>query len=148
MLKAEIDRFEKSLIPKTRDELMSITVDIYIQYVELASRMKEEEKSNHEMFEMFNRMKNELEDARKELGELREQNRHLTGITTLQTQKMFGRSSEKARKPKKQMYSRFPGSQSLFISRLKNKGGAAMKGRCQGRNISQNSHSVKSMSMT
>ena len=96
MLKAEIDRFEKSLIPKTRDELMSITVDIYIQYVELASRMKEEEKSNHEMFEMFNRMKNELEDARKELGELREQNRHLTGITTLQTQKMFGRSSEKA----------------------------------------------------
>ena len=46
MLKAEIDRFEKSLIPKTRDELMSITVDIYIQYVELASRMKEEEKSN------------------------------------------------------------------------------------------------------
>ena len=96
MLKAEIDRFEKSLIPKTRDELMSITVDIYIQYVELASRMKEEEKSNHEMFEMFNRMKNELEDVRKELGELREQNRHLTGITTLQTQKMFGRSSEKA----------------------------------------------------
>ena len=43
----------------------------------------------------YQQMKDELNGARKEIDALRKQNQHLTGIQTIQTNDLFGRSTEK-----------------------------------------------------
>ena len=97
MLAAEIESYRKSIQNRSKEFLINAAVDNYRQYGELSARLKETEKSSHEMFLMYADTKARLDAAKKEIALLREQNTHLAGVQAFQNQEMYGRSSEKTK---------------------------------------------------
>lgn len=95
MLAADIEKFQETIKTKDRDSLIRIAVEIYTELSHLEDRVKETERSSHEMFLEFEDMKNRLARTERENRELRKQNLHLTGVYTSQAQEMYGKSSEK-----------------------------------------------------
>ncbi len=97
MLAADIEAFSESLKSKDREAIEQIAVDNYVRSHDFEVRIREMEKSTHDMFLEFEAMKNRLSGAEHEISELRKQNIHLTGVYTSQAQGMYGRSSEKTK---------------------------------------------------
>ena len=95
MLEADVQSFRESIMDKDRGSLILIAVEQYRLYREESARSKERSAADHEFFLQYNEMKDHLSSLQREVEELREQNRHLTGVKKSQAQEMYGRSSEK-----------------------------------------------------
>ena len=95
MMTATMEAFRRSLEGKDRAEITEIAVSIFRAKKELEIRLKETENASSAMALEYQQMKDELNGARKEIDALRKQNQHLTGIQTIQTNDLFGRSTEK-----------------------------------------------------
>ena len=95
MLAATMEAFRRSLEGKDGAEITEIAVSLFCAKKELEIRLKETENASSAMALEYQQMKDELNGARKEIDALRKQNQHLTGIQTIQTNDLFGRSTEK-----------------------------------------------------
>ena len=95
MMAATMDAFRRSLEGKDGAEITEIAVSLFSAKKELEIRLKETENASSAMAIEYQQMKDELNGARKEIEVLRKLNQHLTGIQTIQTNDLFGRSTEK-----------------------------------------------------
>jgi len=95
MLAATMEAFRCSLKGKDGAEITEIAVSLFCAKKELEIRLKETENASSAMALEYQQMKDELNGARKEIDALRKQNQHLTGIQTIQTNDLFGQSTEK-----------------------------------------------------
>ena len=96
MLAAKVEAFRLSLKGKTKAETDEIAVRYFCAWNEAEIHLKEHENASTEMAIQYQQMKTERDAALKEIDILRKQNQHLTGIQTIQTKDLFGRSTEKA----------------------------------------------------
>ena len=97
MLAAKVEAFRLSLKGKTKAETDEIAVRYFCAWNETEIHLKEHENASTEMAIQYQQMKTERDAALKEIDILRKQNQHLTGIQTIQTNELFGRSTEKAK---------------------------------------------------
>lgn len=95
MMTATMEAFRRSLEGKDGAEITEIAVSLFCTKKELEIRLKEYQNASSAMALEYQQMKDELNGARKEIDALRKQNQHLTGIQTIQTNDLFGRSTEK-----------------------------------------------------
>lgn len=95
MMAAMTEAFRHSLDEKDRSEIAEIAVSLFCAKKELEIQLKEFQNVSSAMATEYQHMKNELKEARLEIEALRKQNQHLTGIQTIQTNDLFGRSTEK-----------------------------------------------------
>ena len=95
MLAANVEAFRLSLVGKTKAETDEIAVRYFCAWNEAKIHLKEHENASTEMAIQYQQMKTERDAALKEIDTLRKQNQHLTGIQTIQTNDLFGRSTEK-----------------------------------------------------
>lgn len=95
MLAAKVEAFRLSLEGKTKAETDEIAVRYFCAWNDAEIHLKETENASTEMALQFQQMKSERDAALKEVDSLRKQNQHLTGIQTIQTNELFGRSTEK-----------------------------------------------------
>ena len=96
MLAATVEAFRHSLEGKTKAETDEIAVRYFCAWNDAEIHLKEHENASTEMAIQYQQMKTERDAALKEIDILRKQNQHLTGIQTIQTKDLFGRSTEKA----------------------------------------------------
>ena len=96
MLAAKVEAFRLSLEGKTKAETDEIAVRYFCAWNDAEIHLKEHENASTEMAIQYQQMKTERDAALKEIDILRKQNQHLTGIQTIQTKDLFGRSTEKA----------------------------------------------------
>jgi len=96
MLAAMVEAFRLSLEGKTKEETDEIAVRYFCAWNDAKIHLKETENASTEMALQFQQMKIERDAALKEVDILRKQNQHLTGVQTIQTNELFGRSTEKA----------------------------------------------------
>ena len=97
MMTATMEAFRRSLEGKDGAEITEIAVSLFSAKKELEIRLKEFQNASSAMALEYQQMKDELKGARKEIEILRKQNQHLTGIQTIQTNELFGRSTEKTK---------------------------------------------------
>ena len=97
MLAATVEAFRHSLEGKTKAETDEIAVRYFCAWNDAKIHLKENENANTEMAVQFQQMKSQRDAALKELDILRKQNLHLTGVQTIQTNELFGRSTEKTK---------------------------------------------------
>ena len=95
MTTANAEMFRLTLQGKSRADIAAVAVALFSDNQELRIRLKEFQNASHEMAVQFQQMKDELKGARREIEELRKQNLHLAGVQTIQTNELFGRSTEK-----------------------------------------------------
>jgi len=95
MMTAMMEAFRRSLEGKDGAEITEIAVSLFSAKKELEIQLKEYQNASSAMALEYQQMKDELNGARKEIDALRKQNQHLTGIQTIQTNELFGRSTEK-----------------------------------------------------
>ena len=95
MLSAELEAFRRSLEGKTKAETDEIAVRYYCALKEARIHLAEHENVSTQMASQYQQVKEEVERLRKEVDILREQNLHLTGIQTLQSNTLFGQKTEK-----------------------------------------------------
>ena len=95
MQAAKVEAFRLSLAGKTKAETDEIAVRYFCAWNDAEIHLKENENASTEMSIQFQQMKAERDAALKEIDILRKQNQHLTGIQTIQTNELFGRSTEK-----------------------------------------------------
>ena len=95
MMTATMEAFRRSLEGKDGAEITEIAVSLFSAKKELEIRLKEFQNASNAMALEYQQMKDELSGARKEIEALRKQNQHLTGIQAIQTNELFGRSTEK-----------------------------------------------------
>ena len=95
MMAATMEAFRRSLEGKGGAEITEIAVSLFCAKKELEIRLKETENASNAIALEYQQMKDELNGARKEIDALRKLNQHLTGIQTIQTNDLFGRSTEK-----------------------------------------------------
>ena len=95
MMTATMEAFRRSLEGKDGAEITEIAVSLFVAKKELEIRLKEFQNASSAMALEYQQIKDELNGARKEIDALRKQNQHLTGIRTIQTNELFGRSTEK-----------------------------------------------------
>ncbi len=97
MLAAKVEAFRLSLEGKTKAETDEIAVMYFCAWNDAEIHLKETENASTEMALQFQQMKSERDAALKEVDILRKQNQHLTGVQTIQTNELFGRSTEKTK---------------------------------------------------
>lgn len=95
MTTANAEMFRLTLRGKSRADIAAVAVALFSDNQELRIRLTEFQNASHEMAVQFQQMKDELKGARREIEELRKQNLHLAGVQTIQTNELFGRSTEK-----------------------------------------------------
>ena len=95
MLSAELEAFRRSLEGKTKAETDEIAVRYYCALKDARIHLAEHENVSTQMASQYQQVKEEVERLRKEVDILREQNLHLTGIQTLQSNTLFGQKTEK-----------------------------------------------------
>ena len=95
MMTAAIEAFRHSLDGKDGTEIAEIAVSLFCAQKELEIQLREFQNASSAMAAEYQHMRNELKEARLEIDALRKQNQHLTGIQTIQTNDLFGRSTEK-----------------------------------------------------
>ena len=93
---ATAEEFRQSLQGKKDVEIIDAAVLLFYEKESLQAQLNEYRNASSEMATQYQQMKAELESMRRENKLLREQNQHLTGVQTLQTNELFGRSTEKA----------------------------------------------------
>ena len=94
MLSAELEAFRRSLEGKTKAETDEIAVRYYCALKDARIHLAEHENVSTQMASQYQQVKEEVERLRKEVDILREQNLHLTGIQTLQSNTLFGQKTE------------------------------------------------------
>ena len=94
MQAAKVEAFRHSLEGKTKAETDEIAVRYYCAWNDAEIHLKETENASTEMALQYQQMKIERDAALKENEILRKQNQHLTGIQTIQTNELFGRSTD------------------------------------------------------
>ncbi|MBP5281898.1 MAG: IS66 family transposase [Lachnospiraceae bacterium] len=96
MQKARLDAYKRILQCMPREEIITTALYYYEENDRLSTENRTLQDTWQEMIIQFQQMKGELAAAKSELGVLREQNRHLTGVRVIQDKNLFGRRSEKA----------------------------------------------------
>ncbi len=92
---AATEAFRKSLIGRDTAEVIEIAVSLFVEKEELNIQLTEFRNASTEMSTQYQLMKDQLNAALRENEELRKQNMHLTGVNTIRTNDLFGRSTEK-----------------------------------------------------
>jgi len=95
MMAATMEAFRQSLQGKDGAEITEIAVSLFRAKKELEIQLQEFRNASSAMALEYQQMKDEVKGLRKENENLRRQNMHLTGIQTIQTNDLFGRSTEK-----------------------------------------------------
>lgn len=95
MMAAVMEAFRRSLEGKGGAEITEIAVGLFRAKKELEIQLQEFRNASSAMALEYQQMKDEVKGLRKENENLRKQNMHLTGIQTIQTNDLFGRSTEK-----------------------------------------------------
>lgn len=95
MMAATMEAFRQSLQGKDGAEITEIAVSLFRTKKELEIQLQEFRNASSAMALEYQQMKDEVKGLRKENENLRKQNMHLTGIQTIQTNDLFGRSTEK-----------------------------------------------------
>lgn len=95
MMAAVMEAFRRSLEGKDGAEITEIAVGLFRAKKELEIQLQEFRNASSAMALEYQQMKDEVKGLRKENENLRKQNMHLTGIQTIQTNDLFGRSTEK-----------------------------------------------------
>ena len=95
MMAATMEAFRQSLQGKDGAEIAKIAVSLFRAKKELEIQLQEFRNASSAMALEYQQMKDEVRGLRRENENLRKQNMHLTGIQTIQTNDLFGRSTEK-----------------------------------------------------
>jgi len=95
MMAATMEAFRQFLQGKDGAEITEIAVSLFRAKKELEIQLQEFRNASSAMALEYQQMKDEVRGLRKENENLRKQNMHLTGIQTIQTNDLFGRSTEK-----------------------------------------------------
>ena len=95
MMAATMEAFRQSLQGKDGAEITEIAVSLFRAKKELEIQLQEFRNASSAMALEYQQMKDEVRGLRKENENLRKQNMHLTGIQTIQTNDLFGRSTER-----------------------------------------------------
>ena len=95
MMAATMEAFRRSLQGKDGAEITEIAVSLFAAKKELEIQLQEFRNASSAMALEYQQMKDEVRGLRKENEDLRKQNMHLTGIQVIQTNDLFGRSTEK-----------------------------------------------------
>ena len=95
MMAATMEAFRQSLQGKDGAEITEIAVSLFRAKKELEIQLQEFRNASSAMALEYQQMKDEVRGLRKENENLRKQNMHLTGIQAIQTNDLFGRSTEK-----------------------------------------------------
>ncbi len=95
MMAATMEAFRQSLQGKDGAEITEIAVGLFRAKKELEIQLQEFRNASSAMALEYQQMKDEVKGLRKENENLRKQNMHLAGIQTIQTNDLFGRSTEK-----------------------------------------------------
>ena len=96
MSTASLSEFRMKLTNMDRDGIITEAVELFREKEQLNIRLTESQHASSEMVLQFQQMKDELNAARHEIKALREQNQHLTGVSTMRADELFGQSTEKA----------------------------------------------------
>ena len=96
MMDVKVAEFRLKLGNMNHDEVVCKAISLFVENETLNTRLKETENASTEMSLQYQQMKDELSCAKTELKTLREQIQHLTGVTTMQSDELYGRSTEKA----------------------------------------------------
>ena len=89
MLKSDIEAFREKLSAKDKASIIEIAVENYSLRLEMEARLRVQEDVSKDMSQKYNGMRIRLNNAEKELEELRKQNRHLLGVKAVQDQEMY-----------------------------------------------------------
>jgi hypothetical protein len=93
---AGLSAFRQKLSGMDRDEIIEEAVNLFKERSLLNIRLEETQHAVSEMVLQFHQMKDELKAVKHENSILLKQNRHLTGVSTMRTDELYGRSTEKA----------------------------------------------------
>lgn len=93
---ANLAAYQLKLKNMDRDEMIAEALSLFSEREQLSIRLAETQNAGTEMAHQFQQMKEELKAAKQEIKVLREQNRHLTGVSTMRADDLYGRSTEKA----------------------------------------------------
>ena len=92
---ANAEAYLQSISGMGREELIAAALSLYEELESTRSQLSALQKIQTEIGIQYKQNEDELLSLRREVQILREQNQHLTGVNVLQTQELFGCSSEK-----------------------------------------------------
>ena len=95
MLQADLEAFIASLSKQSREELIRTATDLFCECSKTKGSLLENTRITDEMGRLYRSLEEEVKELRAKVKELELQNQHLTGIRVLQTEDLFGRSTEK-----------------------------------------------------
>ena len=97
MLQADLEAFIASLSKQSREELIRTATDLFCECSKTKGSLLENTRITDEMGRLYRSLEEEVKELRAKVKELELQNQHLTGIRVLQTEDLFGRSTEKTK---------------------------------------------------
>ena len=95
MMGAALEKFRQSILGLDMDALIGIAVGLFLEKQELEGKLSELQEVQTGMAREYQALKNSLDKAEADRDALFRQNQRLTGVTTLHTNDLFGRSTEK-----------------------------------------------------
>ena len=95
MMGAALEKFRQSILGLDIDALIGVAIGLFLEKQELEGKLSELQEMQKGMVREYHALKNSLDEAEADRDELIRQNQRLTGVTTLRTKDLFGRSTEK-----------------------------------------------------
>ena len=95
MMRAALEEFRQFIMDKAREVLIEIALALFTELNRVESELHELQEVHNGIIREYQKIKETNEKYRSEIDTLRKQNQHLTNVTTLRTNDLFGRSSEK-----------------------------------------------------
>ena len=103
---AALEKFMQSILCLDRDALIATASGLFLEKQSLEGKLSELQEVQKGMIREYQALKNSLEKAEADRDALIRQNQRLTGVTTLRTNDLFGRSTEKTEEILKRAVSR------------------------------------------
>lgn len=95
MMKAVLEQFRQRIQNQTHEDVMETAVTLFVDREQVTAKYNELCEVHNGIVRECQKLKDTNEKYKAEIDALREQNKHLTNVRTLQTNELFGRSSEK-----------------------------------------------------
>ena len=95
MIKAALEKFRQSLLSRDRDAIIEIALSLFLEKEDVRKELSQLREVHSGIVREYQKLREKSEKQEAEIDTLRKLNQHLTNVRTLQTNELFGRSSEK-----------------------------------------------------
>ena len=95
MMKAAFEEFKNRIWTEPPEVLREITLSIFVEKDALQTELNKLKEVHTGMVREYQKTKEELEKSKAECKELIKQNQHLTDVTSMRTNDLYGRGTEK-----------------------------------------------------